>query len=117
VARRPLASGRAHRGVGQLLCEAVRPADLHRRRGDIAEEAVLDEIVVRSVGQVQSIGPKVRELAAVERNPGRVRHPDVALDPLIEVGRVDWAKESRASSAAALILDKTLRGEPCRVLE
>jgi len=69
------------------------------------------------VGQVQSVGPKVRELAAVERNPGRVRHPDVALDPLIEVGRVDWAKESRAGSAAALILDKTLLGEPCRVLE
>ena len=69
------------------------------------------------MGQVQSVGAEVRELAAVERNPGRVRHPDVALDPLIEVGRVDWAKESRAGSAAALILDKTLLGEPCRVLE
>ena len=72
---------------------------------------------MRAVGQVQSVGPEVRELAAVEGNPGGVGHPNVALDPLVEVGRVDWAEESRAGSAAALILDKTLLGEPRRVLE
>ena len=70
-----------------------------------------------AVGQVQSVGPEVRELAAVEGNPGGVGHPNVALDPLVEVRRGDRAEKSRAGSAAALILDKALLGEPRRVLE